>query len=334
MKELSIEEKAKRYNEAIEIARKINNGDDVTAAPGWTTYEVIFPELRESEDEIIRKELIKLMKKMSNTIVENYTTIEISTFISWLEKQDEQNPTDKVEPKFKVGDWITFYGGEPFKILKIEAEQNGILDYLLLGQNGHDSYYNKKYVDENVRLWTIQDAKDGDVLAFNDETIVIFKDSYNSTTFHSYCHIEEGAFNVSQDNMPDLWNGKGFHPATKEQYDLLFQKMKEACYEWNAEKKELKKIEPNPAWSEDDENRFNNLIYLVEHSDEGKGTKEGFVKFINRLKSLKERYTWKPSDEQLDALHDAAEYVDKSIFPYSKRILMKLYKQIKELREE
>ena len=39
-------------------------------------------------------------------------------------------------------------------------------------------------------------------------------------------------------------------------------------------------------WSEEDENRFRNLIYLVEHSNEGKGTKEGFVKFINRLKSL------------------------------------------------
>jgi hypothetical protein len=76
----------------------------------------------------------------------------------------EQKPTDNVEPKFKVGDWITFYGDEPFKILKIEAEQNGILDYLLLDQNGHDSYYNKKYVDENARLWTIKDAKDGDIL--------------------------------------------------------------------------------------------------------------------------------------------------------------------------
>ena len=29
-------------------------------------------------------------------------------------------------------------------------------------------------------------------------------------------------------------------PATKEQRDLLFQKMKEAGYEWDAEKKELK----------------------------------------------------------------------------------------------
>lgn len=30
-------------------------------------------------------------------------------------------------------------------------------------------------------------------------------------------------------------------PATKEQRDMLFRKMKEAGYEWNGEKKELKK---------------------------------------------------------------------------------------------
>lgn len=31
------------------------------------------------------------------------------------------------------------------------------------------------------------------------------------------------------------------HPATKEQRDLLLQKMKEAGYKWDTEKKELKK---------------------------------------------------------------------------------------------
>ncbi|MBO7730929.1 MAG: hypothetical protein J6S67_00200 [Methanobrevibacter sp.] len=42
---------------------------------------------------------------------------------------------------------------------------------------------------------------------------------------------------------------------------------------------------------------------------------------------------WKPSDEQLDALHDATMYIDKSMFPYPKGILMKLYKQLKKLIE-
>ena len=35
---------------------------------------------------------------------------------------------------------------------------------------------------------------------------------------------------------------KEFHPATKEQRDFLFQKMHEAGYEWDADKKELKSI--------------------------------------------------------------------------------------------
>ena len=51
-----------------------------------------------------------------------------------------------------------------------------------------------------------------------------------------------------------------------------------------------------------------------------------------RTDALKQE--WKPSEEQLNALHDAAVYVDKSMFPYPKGILMKLYKQLKKLREE
>lgn len=81
--------------------------------------------------------------------------------------------------------------------------------------------------------------------------------------------------------------------------------MTDARYTFDFEKKELKilkKIEHKDAWGEEDENRFRNLIFLVEHSNESKGTKEGFIKFIYRLKSLEERYTWKPSKEQIMAL--------------------------------
>ena len=61
-----------------------------------------------------------------------------------------------------------------------------------------------------------------------------------------------------------------------------------------------KEREQNHAeWNEDDENRFRNLIYVVERSNEGKGTKEGFVKFINRLKSLRPqpKIEWGKEDE-------------------------------------
>ena len=42
--------------------------------------------------------------------------------------------------------------------------------------------------------------------------------------------------------MPDWWEGKGFHPASKEQCDHLFQKMREAGYEWDVANKTLNEI--------------------------------------------------------------------------------------------
>ena len=94
MKVLSIEEKAKRYDEAIERARKINSGDGVEAPPDWTTCEVIFPELKESEDERIRKWIIDDIRyNMNNEQLNNSEyKKKAKKAIAWLEKQGEQKP--------------------------------------------------------------------------------------------------------------------------------------------------------------------------------------------------------------------------------------------------
>ena len=54
-------EKAEAYDKALERARAINNGKDVDVESGTTICEYIFPELKESEDEKIKKEIIKTM---------------------------------------------------------------------------------------------------------------------------------------------------------------------------------------------------------------------------------------------------------------------------------
>jgi hypothetical protein len=41
----------------------------------------------------------------------------------------------------------------------------------------------------------------------------------------------------------DRWEGEGFTPATKEQRDLLLQKMKEAGYEWSVKDRKFIKEE-------------------------------------------------------------------------------------------
>lgn len=95
---------------------------------------------------------------------------------------------------------------------------------------------------QKLKLWKLSDTNDGDILAFDNDTIVIFKDLYNSESFHSYCHIEDGIFDFSKDKLHDWWNSEGFKPATKKTMQYFVQKIKEAGYEWDINKKELRKV--------------------------------------------------------------------------------------------
>lgn len=193
-----------------------------------------------------------------------------------------------VEPKFHEGQWITD-GEHTWKILGVNP-----LNYTLQSQDGNVVYDGILYVDEHFHLFTIEDAKDGDILVFNkdtnNDTIVIFKNLYNATSFHSYCYVEDGEFfisndDISNDKTPDWCRDAGFQPATKKQCNLLFQKMKEEGYEWDADKKEPKKIhviddskaemdycftkmmngeKVSTAWVEEDETNFRGIMDEIE----------------------------------------------------------------------
>ena len=301
MKDLSIEEKAKRYDEALGKARQLCAYP--TSKPFISDLQDLFPELKESEDEKIRKELIRAFKSFNSIKVWN--GIERTNILAWLEKQGEhksiwhneneepqkgslillimQNGTpivakiiepnhtfnhgekwayiddllekpqgksaleaikeekidnaNGVEPKFHEGDWVVSkLDGKARRISEVYCDEYN--KYYIVEENE----YNIEEYDRLHRLWTIEDAKDGDVLAFNDNIIVIFKDLYNATTFHSYCHIEDGTFDVSTDKLPDWWEGEGFHPATKEQRNKLEKAMTNAGYKWDEDKKEPIKL--------------------------------------------------------------------------------------------
>lgn len=64
-----------------------------------------------------------------------------------------QESTDKIEPKFKVYDWITD-GEYIWKIIDIRQ-----LDYILQSQDGNVVDDTISYVDEHFHLWTIKDAR-------------------------------------------------------------------------------------------------------------------------------------------------------------------------------
>jgi len=82
MKELSIEEKAKAYDEALEKARQLCVYP--TTKPFISDLQDLFPELREeSEDERIRKAILELVKQ-SSAILDKQNQ---NNMIAWLEKQ-------------------------------------------------------------------------------------------------------------------------------------------------------------------------------------------------------------------------------------------------------
>ena len=81
MKELSIEEKARAYDKAIERAKQ-HCADYVV--------ETIFPELKESEDERIRKAIINVFA--SHKFYEVYYGASVEDILAWLEAQGEQKP--------------------------------------------------------------------------------------------------------------------------------------------------------------------------------------------------------------------------------------------------
>ena len=96
----------------------------------------------------------------------------------------------------------------------------------------------------DCHLWTIHDAKNGDVLV-NGSNIFIFH-YIHGTCVMGYCHINTDTGRFYDDIGSYECFGfidAVFNPATKEQRNLLFQKMKEdGYYEWDTEKKELKQI--------------------------------------------------------------------------------------------
>jgi len=91
VKELSIEEKACRYDEAIEKLRNLHDDYDCVSAliDIKKELEYIFPELAESEDERIRKWLEEHIEAMPDNSIE-FKDVKRIDVLHWLEKQGEQ----------------------------------------------------------------------------------------------------------------------------------------------------------------------------------------------------------------------------------------------------
>lgn len=299
--------------EAIEIV-KSNLPDSIfTVTALHEALETLIPELAESEDELMRKEAISIIKQY-NIICERegdkcYTADRV---ITWLEKQDKQTnkinsyeftfedvlasecamntakiikddeelykmlvplynkihkyyllgkqdiPKDynSIDPhfgkpidnfgkpidtasKFKVGDWVVSGARGTAHIIDIGANDS---EFLLEYTDGDQESLSIEYVNSTYTEWNIQKAWEGDVLVCGDDKRpFIFKgllDQIHPNCPVAYCGIDSGHnFIASRDDS--WWTSREVKPATKEQQDYLFQKMREAGYMWEGHTKKL-----------------------------------------------------------------------------------------------
>lgn len=201
------------------------------------------------------------------------------------------------EKKFKVGNWVVYNRNDHSReIMQIYDIRDGRYYF---NDNVHFSWSIKE-CDEKSRLWTIQDAKDGDVLAFYSEykgnkmeQVGIIKKYVGkhggcSNTFNIYV-------GVNWENNLQIGEYMGcsdIRPATKEQRDTLMKAISDAGYEWDFEKKELNKIEKKPTWSEEDEAGLSVAMWAIEQARAiAKNENDmGNLWYAERwLKSIKER---------------------------------------------
>ncbi len=205
-----------------------------------------------------------LEKKGEQNLIEIHPISKVGDYIrnkecmDWLEKKGEQkvpindfkakdwyvskvdgkirniyHSVDKVKPKFEVGDWV------------VNTITNNVEQIIKVTNNEYDCSGNLIVSFDNqhlLRKWTNQDAKDGDILiTVTDKAPFIFKGFIDK--FHPNCPvayggiINEGSFDISYGE--GWWDDDDIKPANEEQRNFLFQKIKEAGYEWDAENKKF-----------------------------------------------------------------------------------------------
>jgi len=150
----------KKYKKALEKAKELFSSTRSVLVKKQT-LESIFPELKESEDEQHRKWILEYLYDGLRKSDEQFKD-QFKCAIAWLEKQGEQNPTDKIVPKFKVGDIIHRIGENTVYPIKIDRITDNNESYV---GNNEKVFITIKFQDEyelveqNPAEWSEEDER-------------------------------------------------------------------------------------------------------------------------------------------------------------------------------
>lgn len=264
----------KKYKEALEVAKRKLCFDKAGMVDSFTPNDIyeMFPELAESEDEKIRNVLVdyfKRYKEQEECSIKTFYGIPTDNIIAWLEKQG-------VQPRYNIGDIIC---DKSCTTLNKEAQPNmEIVDI----QNGmyicDKGSFPVSQQDEYVLVSKKIDTK------LNDDSVS------NELRAASFAHARR---EIASHTFPN-----------NEEFELVYTFEEGA--KWQAARK--------PSWSIDDDYNIgmieSRLIDLLSYTRKDNSLtkrrknaiEEEVVGYVNWLTSLKNRSTWKPSDEQMKIL--------------------------------
>lgn len=287
MKELSTEEKAKRYDNIIEKANKMHH-ENCEACQ--ICIEELIPELKESENEMIRKVLLDFLKdELEKHGDEEWDgCFHTTDMIAWLEKQG--NLMDALqEANKKIGELV-----EENYYLKEQGEQK---PQRMISAEAKEDMYDKPVWSEedSIRLQRIIDflwhnrKGDTDGIYQQEQDIDWLKslkdriqpkqewkqeNTGDLTDFENVMmHIGNSFFGKNAGLDPNDTN------VIKEQANLLLE------------------LIPSKEWSEEDSIRLRRIIDFLWHNRKGDtDTIYQQEQDIEWLKSLRPQKQWKPSD--------------------------------------
>ena len=244
----------KKYKEALERAKKLQETCDSTAVVGWCEY--IFPELKESEGEKIRKAICYILNHSASGLIDN-TNFTVSQMEDWLEKQGEKriNYITTVEIPFGAKDSelqeASYHIPEGF-----HAEIEG--DKVTIKKGEQKSF---DYENANIHQKDFAPKKDtprysiGDILCDKSCTML----NKESQSNFEIIDIRNGMYICDKCSFPI---------SQQDEYELV-----------------AKRIEQKPSWSEEDDILLSSIINTLDMFEDSGASKMK----IDWLKSIKQR---------------------------------------------
>ena len=323
------DEKAKAYEMALEAARKELGVDRKEWEVVQRVLHNIFPELRESEDERIRKELIEYLKGDLDDI----TTDDTDRWINWIEKQKDcfLVPKSHIDP-------IGLPGVDGMELLEKQKESLHISESC---KENTDSFTDE---DERIRQLLVERVKTATDWSVELRDLLLnYLEKQKNIVATQFSLGEQAG---KEDVLYELEKRKDMTEALRMEYEkgradaIEERKINDPFYEakfregYELGYEDAMRVNKPVELSEDIKRTLDDvsrLLIMLNYKEMARNYKQAIEQLISMLPQKKEDLPkWKPSEEQMSALRTAIGD-EKEAGSDVAKYLRELYEQLKAL---